>query len=234
LVIEALAVEPGYRVLDAGCGPGFYCQELSPIVGRSGAVVGVDPAPAMLEAAGSRCRDLDNVSFLEGNVLALPVERHSFDRAVCVQVLEYVDDVVAALAELREALRPGGRLVVWDFDWTTVSWHASDQDLMSAVLSAWDQHLSHPALPRTLAKHMRSAGFEEIDVVAHGFSTLGQLDEGSYPQAAMPLIGRYVTSNQLMSTSDVDAWIADQQELSARGEAYFTCVQVSFSAIASG
>jgi SAM-dependent methyltransferase len=49
----------------------------------------------------------------------------SFDRALSVQVLEYVSDPAAALADLHRALRPGGRLVVWDVDWSTVSWHST-------------------------------------------------------------------------------------------------------------
>ena len=42
-----------------------------------------------------------------------------------MQVLEYVSDPAAALADLHRALRPGGRLVVWDVDWSTVSWHST-------------------------------------------------------------------------------------------------------------
>jgi ubiquinone/menaquinone biosynthesis C-methylase UbiE len=229
LVRETLAVEAGQRVLDAGCGPGFYCVELAKEVGDEGEVVGVDTAQSMLEAAARRCQGLTNVSFRAGNVLALPVDDQTFDRAVCVQVLEYVDEVVAALVELRRTLRAGGKLVVWDFDWATVSWHATDEALMDRLLAAWDQHLSHRSLPRTLAPLMREAGFSGVEAVAHEFTTIGTLDAGSYPHAAMPLIGRYVTSNDLISEAELATWIDDQQSLSGSGAAYFTCVQTCFS-----
>ncbi len=51
LVREALGAALGDRILDVGCGPGFYCLELSEIVGSSGSVVGVDSSPAMLQLA---------------------------------------------------------------------------------------------------------------------------------------------------------------------------------------
>ena len=54
LVRKALAAVRGARVLDVGCGPGFYCLELSEIVGSSGSVVGVDSSSAMLELARAR------------------------------------------------------------------------------------------------------------------------------------------------------------------------------------
>ena len=63
-----------------------------------------------------------------------PVPDASFDAALSVQVLEYVAEVDAALAELRRALRPGGRLVIWDIDWSTVSWHSADPVRMRRVL----------------------------------------------------------------------------------------------------
>jgi len=89
---------------------------------KSGSVVGVDSSPAMLQLARTRCAGRENVVLLDGEVTALPVESGTFDGTLCVQVLEYVADVDAALAELHQALRPGGRAVVWDVDWATVNW----------------------------------------------------------------------------------------------------------------
>ena len=174
LVREALGAVLGDRILDAGCGPGFYCLELSAIVGSSGSVVGVDSSPAMLQLASVRCAGRDNVVLLEGEATALPVESGAFDGAVCVQVLEYVADVDAALAELHRALRPGGRAVVWDVDWATVSIHSRDTALTTRVLRAWDEHLADRSLPRTLGARLRSAGFEDVRVEAHAFAASGR------------------------------------------------------------
>ena len=158
LVREALGAAPGERVLDVGCGPGFYVAELLSQVGATGSVVGVDASPQTLALARRRTQGQDNVVLHQADVTALPVTDASFDRALSVQVLEYVADPAAALAELHRALRPGGRLVVWDVDWSTVSWHSADPDRMRRVLAVWDGHLVDPCLPRTLAARLRSAG----------------------------------------------------------------------------
>jgi SAM-dependent methyltransferase len=229
LVRAALAVAPGERILDVGCGPGFYCAELLEEVGADGSVVGLDSSASMLALAARRCEGHGNVEFREADATSLPVEDASFDAALCVQVLEYVQDLPAGLAELYRAVRPGGRLVVWDVDWTTVSWHSADRARMTRVLKAWDEHLAHPSLPRTLAPAMRSVGFERVEVQAHSFAA-ASLDPDSYGVALVPMIRSFVPDRNGVSKDEAKAWAAEQRELGNRGEFYFACLQFCFAA----
>jgi ubiquinone/menaquinone biosynthesis C-methylase UbiE len=232
LVREALGAVSGERILDAGCGPGFYCLELSEIVGSSGSVLGVDSSLAMLQLARTRCAGRDNVGLLEGEATALPVESATFDGAVCVQVLEYVSDVDAALAELHRALRPGGRAVVWDMDWATVSIHSQDTALTTRVLRAWDEHLADPSLPRTLGARLRSAAFENVRVEAHAFAA-SDGDPEKFGAALVPLIATFVAGRQGIAAVEAEAWAAEQRELMERDEFYFASTQFCFTATKS-
>src|SRR5918992_5097831 len=150
LVRDAVAPRQGERILDVGCGPGYYVAELAEQVGDGGSVVGVDLSAPMLAVATQRCAELANTEFREGDATALPVDDASCDAVVSVQVLEYVPDVEAALAEMRRVLKPGGRVILWDVDWATASMHARDRDRCDRVLRAWDEHVVDPSLPRTL------------------------------------------------------------------------------------
>jgi SAM-dependent methyltransferase len=230
LVYEALGAGPGEHVLDVGCGPGFYSRELLDRVGSNGSVTGVDLSPQMLAVARRRSEGLANASFQEGDATALPVDSGRFDRALSVQVLEYVADVPAALAEIHRALRPGGRVVLWDVDWATVSWHSEDPARMARVLEAWDAHLANPSLPRTLAAWLRAAGFEDVRMDGHAFAT-AELSEETYGGAALPVIERYVRQQ---GSPDVDAWADEQRALGGRGEFYFACIQFCFSGAKPG
>jgi arsenite methyltransferase len=224
LVYEALGAAPGDRVLDVG--PGFYSRELLDQVGPEGSVTGIDQSPQMLAVATRRSAGFHNARFEEGDATALPVESGGFDRALTVQVLEYVADIPTALAEMHRALRPGGRVVIWDVDWATVSWHSEDAGRMDRVLEAWDDHLAHPSLPRTLAPSLRAAGFDGVRMDGHAFATT-ELSEETYGGAALPVIERYVRQR---GSADVDAWADEQRALGERGEFYFACVQFCFSA----
>ena len=233
LVREALGAVLGDRILDVGCGPGFYCLELSEIVGSPGSVVGVDSSPVMLQLANARCAGRDNVALLEGEATALPVESGTFDGAVCVQVLEYVSDVDAALAELHRALRPGGRTVVWDADWATVSIYSRDTALTARVLRAWDEHLADPSLPRTLGAHLHSAGFDDVRVEAHAFAANGG-DPETFGAVLVPLIATFVAGRQGIGEAEAEAWGAEQLELMERDEFFFASTQFCFTATKSG
>ncbi|HEY7730536.1 MAG TPA: methyltransferase domain-containing protein [Gaiellaceae bacterium] len=232
LVRKALGAVGGDRILDVGCGPGFYCLELSEIVGSSGSVVGVDSSLAMLQLARARCASRDNVGLIEGEATALPVESGTFDGAICVQVLEYVSDVDAAVAELHRALRPGGRAVVWDVDWATVSIHSLDSTLTTRVLRAWDEHLAVPSLPRTLGAHLRSAGFEDVRMEAHAFAASGR-DPQRYGAALIPFIAAFVAGRQGIGEVEAEAWGEEQHKLMERDEFYFASTQLCFTATKS-
>jgi ubiquinone/menaquinone biosynthesis C-methylase UbiE len=233
LVHAALGTQPGDRVLDVGCGPGFYVTELLEAVGPGGSVVGVDASNDMLAVAAKRALGRGNVEFHQGDATSLPVPDAGFERALCVQVLEYVGDVAAALREMHRALRAGGRVLVWDVDWATVSWHATDRELMRRVLAAWDRHLTHPAVPRTLAAQLRDAGFEDVAMEAHPFATT-ELIPDAYGGSMVPLLEQYVADQGGMSAAEAKAWADDQRALGERGEFYFTVTQFCFTATRPG
>lgn len=229
LVHEALDVKIGHRVLDVGCGPGFYVAELLERVGVTGAVVGVDVSSDMLNLARSRCGGHANVTFMEASATALPLDDSSFDAALSVQVMEFVDDVDAALAELRRVLRPGGQVVLWDVDWSTVSWHSADPERMARVLRVWDGHLRHPSLPRSLTARLRSAGFEAISEDGFSFVTT-EFTQESYGVSMMPSIARYVAAREGITDELAHAWVEEQRELGEAGRFFFACIQFRFTA----
>jgi arsenite methyltransferase len=229
IVRTALGAAPGERILDVGCGPGFYCAELLEEVGTSGSIVGVDASPAMLALAERRCAGHDHVELREGEATALPVGDGEFDAVISVQVQEYVEDIAAGLAELHRAVRPGGRVLVWDIDWETLSIHSEAPELTARVLRAWDEHLAHRSLPRTLAPRLRDAGFDDVQVTAHPFLTVGP-DHDSYAAAITPLIGAFVAGRQGIGEDEARAWVAGQRELGERREMFFTLTQFCFTA----
>jgi SAM-dependent methyltransferase len=107
-VVEAAGIEPGERVLDVACGNGNAALAAL----ESGAeVTGVDAEPALLAAAAGRPRGA-RVRWLEGDLLALPVDDGEFDAVVSVFGVMFAPDAELAVAELVRVLSPEGRIVL--------------------------------------------------------------------------------------------------------------------------
>ncbi len=89
-------------VLDAGCGEGFVSQYLATRNG-SMSITGVDVQPQAIEFAKKTFGE--TVTYRLGSLYSLPFSDNSFDTVVCSQVLEHVDDVETAMAELKRVAR---------------------------------------------------------------------------------------------------------------------------------
>ena len=100
---------------------------------------------------------------------------------------------------------------------------------MRRLLDAWDRHLTHPSLPQTLAPRLREAGFSDVTMAGHTFATTA-LDPETYGGAFTPLIVQYAVEQGGMDADDAAEWKAEQDQLGARDEFYFACIQLCFGA----
>lgn len=109
-LLDAAAVAPGTRTLDAACGTGALSAAAA---ARGADTVGMDFAAEMVAAARERHPEL---RFVEGDVEQLPFADASFEAAVAGFVLHHLPDAARGVAEIARVLVPGGRLAatVWD------------------------------------------------------------------------------------------------------------------------
>ena len=70
-LIAAVGVRSGQRVLDVGCGTGYFARLIAHAVGRGGLVVGIDPSPAMIRYANRKAAAFGNCRFQVGTAEAL-------------------------------------------------------------------------------------------------------------------------------------------------------------------
>lgn len=114
---EALAPEPGERILEIGPGTGYYALEVAGWLAggtAQGRLDIFDLQQKMLDHVMRRAqeRGIANITPTRGDARALPYADDTFDAAYLTVVLGEIPDQYAALRELRRVLKPGGRLVV--------------------------------------------------------------------------------------------------------------------------
>jgi SAM-dependent methyltransferase len=113
IVVDAARLGAGARVLDVGCGCGDLSLTAGHAVGPTGAVRGVDLSPAMLTIARRRAAGagLNHVDFVVADAAKYRVGPAGFDVVVSRFGVMFFDDPVAAFANMRSLMAPGGRLV---------------------------------------------------------------------------------------------------------------------------
>ena len=121
---ELLEIQPGDVILDAGCGPGLDTTTLARRFGADVRITGIDYDPEMITAANKRAQEQglgQQIEHRVGDITALAFEDELFDAVRCDRALQHIAQSVQAISELVRVTKPGGRLVLFDPDWTTFS-----------------------------------------------------------------------------------------------------------------
>lgn len=182
LAVKSAEVRPGDAVLDAACGTGDLTQLFARAA--AGKVVGVDFTPAMLEVARQKLgRESgpvrSKVTYEEGDAQSLRFADASFDVVSIAFGIRNVVEPARALAEFARVLRPGGRLVILEFEGRPanrfVRWfndvYCRRIMPVTATLISGDRSGAYKYLPASVWTFMsraelegavRDAGFEDV------------------------------------------------------------------------
>ena len=220
--LERLALQPGEKVFDIGCGVGFLAHELALKVGETGKVVGIDQNPEMIRHSQQRCEGLPQIEFNEGDASQLPAEDQAFDAVSCTQVLLYVKDVSKVLTEMRRILKPGGRLVIVETDWRGVVLNSADDALTKNIFSAWDNSVPSPNLPVHLKPLLQKHGFYKIKVDPIPILNT-EYSPSNFSHGMLKWISKNAENKGVINKVQRSNWLEDLQNR-GQSDSFFFCV----------
>lgn len=169
-VIARAAVQPGERVVDIGCGCGATAIELGRLVGAPGRVLGLDVSAPMLARAAERLPPELPVELIQADATTYPFAPGGFDLLFSRFGVMFFAEPARSFANLRRALRPGGRLAF-------VCWRAPRKNpWMMLPLHAAYEHV--PPLPQLGPEDPGPFSFADAERVrrildAAGFRSIG-------------------------------------------------------------
>ena len=176
LMLELCPVGEGDRVLDVGCGVGSEAQRLAKLVGPRGRVVGIDRGESNIAEARRRAAGLSlPVEFQVADAHQLNFTNHSFDLCRAERVLLFVEDPQKVLNEMVRLVRPGGGIVIFDFDHDGFVLDVTDQVFFRRIKDLLFKAVPNGAIGRQLPRLFRESGLVDIRVVPHVFVAPFQL-----------------------------------------------------------
>lgn len=117
-ILQALQLEPGMAIADIGSGTGLYVGAFSQAVGDQGKVYAVDLSPNFIKHLRQRVKDeeLSNTEVVFCTDRDVNLQPNSVDRVFICDVYHHFEYPESSLASIRAALRPGGQLILIDFN----------------------------------------------------------------------------------------------------------------------
>ena len=169
IMLEALSLHRGLQVLEVGCGAGEDVRTIARRVAPEGRVLGIDASPSIVAEATRRSEGRNSgVRFRVGDALALDLPDASVDRCRAERLLMHVNgDPALAIGELARVLRPGGRAVVFDFDWDALVIDGAERELTRRIVRSYSDGVTNGWVGRALPRLLRDAGLLDVTVVPH-------------------------------------------------------------------
>jgi ubiquinone/menaquinone biosynthesis C-methylase UbiE len=168
IALEDVKFEGISRILDVGCGTGVVGIDLLNLIPSAQSLIGLDLEPSILRVAKEKIPNEREGNFVAGNVYDLPFIRSSFDLVGCQYVLQHLSQPAKALSEMRRVSRPGGQVVIFEFDDRTGFSYppAPDelQELFQAKIELIERKGGDRSIGRKLYHLLRLAGWTEIEV----------------------------------------------------------------------
>lgn len=146
-------LRPGLRVLDVGCGPGAITRGIAEAVGPAGRVVGVDLHPRLIAEARLLHDAVPSLTFAVGDAYDLPFHEE-FDIVTAARVLQWLTRPLDALQQMVQATKPGGRVVVLDYNHEKVIWTPEPPATTWAFHAAFLRWRTAAGLDNAIADHL--------------------------------------------------------------------------------
>lgn len=213
LAIDAMALQPGDRALDVGCGPGDFLPRMAEAVGPRGLVSALDHAPGFLDEARALVAGLaleTPIDYIQGDALALPYPDNSFDAAHTERVLIHLSDPDRSLRELYRVLRPGGWVVCVEPDLVGMRIDHERPAIAKLLVASFTETIRFPAMGLELNRRLAAAGF-----VDRSIQTLTEVDR-TFDEGAAAIFGagahRMVADGRLSAVDAESAlsWLSRQ------------------------
>jgi 2-amino-4-hydroxy-6-hydroxymethyldihydropteridine diphosphokinase len=205
---NVLAPKPGERLLEVGSGTGVLCRLIAPRLLPGGSITGMDISPEFARHAQRYAAEAglaDAITFETGNAESLPYTDGAFDGSFASRMLLHAIDPELIVHQLARVVRPGGRVVLMDWDFETVAVDHPDRALTRLILH-WrtDNHGGDNWSGRQLWRRIVQAGLTNLEVTP--VVTVARTEQDGLTQSLWRA-AEVARNGGGISAKEHDAWI---------------------------
>lgn len=144
---------PGLRVLDVGCGTGAITRGIAEAVAPHGEVVGVEINAMLIDDARRLHSDVAGLRFASADIYTLPFH-DAFDIVHASRVLQWLAQPLDALRSMLRAAKPGGRIMVLDYNHERIAWEPKPPPSTQVFYEAFLRWRAAAGMDNAIADHL--------------------------------------------------------------------------------
>lgn len=229
--LDAMRIDTAATVLDLGCGTGVVARTIAERPEFTGVVTGIDVSSDLAREA-TRLAAAEGVggqvTFQTGDSRNLDLQDTTFDAVVAHTLMNHVDDPVAVVKEIARVLKPGGRVGIFDSDFSTLAFntptsaahHVDDNVIINALVT-------NPLIMRQMPQVLHTAGLELVAVFPYVLADIGKAD---YWRDSIESYRRLVPQGSAMTVAQANAWADALLQDSEAGVFFGACNFYSYVA----
>jgi SAM-dependent methyltransferase len=216
--LARLALGGTERVLDFGCGTGIVARTLAKREGFTGEIIASDISKGLVEMGRRHANEegiSDRIAFHSGDAHGLDLPDGGFDIIIAHTLISHVADPAAVLREARRLLQPGGRLVVFDGDYASLTFTTDDPDDGKASDEALGRSIvAQPRVMRIMPRLLDAVGLVLIQAYPSVVADIGRAD---FFAAALPSFRVLLPRAGLLNVEQTNSYIDGLEKASAEG-----------------
>jgi len=215
-----LATGPEGHVLEVGCGTGATSRRLLHRDDCRGSVVGIDHSTAFIETARELAarENLARADFRVGDAHRLDFPDASFDAVFAHTVVSHVAEPRVALREMARVARPGGAVVIFDGDYSSLTYAHPDPDFGRTMdIALATASFNNPRIMRDLPRLLPALG---LRMQAAWGDAVAEIGEANYFRSFAETYAPFVEKAGLLPRGTAAAWL-EAQEFAMNAQTFF-------------
>jgi ubiquinone/menaquinone biosynthesis C-methylase UbiE len=222
--LAALQPSFGHKIIDVGCSSGDAERLLVQNYPEIGKVIGVENNPNRYNQAMRQWQQdgsSEKIEFKLADAHNLPFADQEFDRALCVETLEWTTSPLTTLKEIHRVLKEDGSAVISHSDFDTQIFHARDKRLCRKIVQLFSDSGPNGQIGREIHSLCKQAGFSRVQPCVY---TL--INTKWHPNLYAYNIARIMiddlTKKSLVAESEVEQWLLDLEAQALSGEFFYS------------